>query len=178
MRITISGPPSSGKSTVASLLSKKLGLETISGGNIFRELATKKNMTLDEFTRYVQNNKEIDNELDELLLKKAKSMDDVVLESRLIGWLTFLNDVFSYRFFITAPIDIRIKRIFKREGGDIKELKWLTKDRQKSEFERYSKLYDIDLEDVSIYDLVIDSSSISPEKIVDKIAQSVYNNAD
>ncbi len=39
MRITISGPPGSGKTTVCSKLSEALGLEAVVFGKIFREFA-------------------------------------------------------------------------------------------------------------------------------------------
>ncbi len=39
MRITISGPPGSGKTTACKLLSERLGLEMVVFGRIFRELA-------------------------------------------------------------------------------------------------------------------------------------------
>ena len=44
MRITISGPPGSGKTTVCGKLSEELGLKAIVFGQVFRELATEKGL--------------------------------------------------------------------------------------------------------------------------------------
>ena len=48
MRITISGPPGSGKTTACTRLSEELGLEAVVFGKVFRQLAAEKNLTLGE----------------------------------------------------------------------------------------------------------------------------------
>ena len=73
--ITISGTPGSGKTTVARLLEKKLGLKHIYLGMIFRELADKEKMTLEEFGKYCEENPEIDNDLDNRQLEILKKGD-------------------------------------------------------------------------------------------------------
>lgn len=65
MKITISGPPGSGKSTLSKMLSAKLGLELVSMGDIFRKLATERCMSLDEFGTLAKCNDEIDRKLDD-----------------------------------------------------------------------------------------------------------------
>jgi len=42
-------------------------------------------------------------------------------------------------------------------------------ERQKSEALRYKKYYDIDISDDSVYDMVVDTSDLTPEQIVDLI---------
>ena len=49
MRITISGPPGSGKTTACNRLSEMLGLKAVVFGKIFRELAAEKHLSLLEF---------------------------------------------------------------------------------------------------------------------------------
>ena len=46
-------------------------------------------------------------------------------------------------------------------------------EREKSEVLRYKKYYNIDLEDISIYDIVIDSGDKTPEEIVDIILEKL-----
>ena len=48
MRITISGPPGSGKTTVCGKLSEALGLKAVVFGQVFRQLAAEKGLTLVE----------------------------------------------------------------------------------------------------------------------------------
>ena len=71
--ITISGTPGSGKSTIAQLLHERLKLRYVYSGLIFREIAEKYKMTLEEFGKYCENNSDIDKELDDTL-KKLKDM--------------------------------------------------------------------------------------------------------
>ena len=51
MKITISGLPGSGTTTVAKLLAERLGYKLISAGDVFRKLAMERGMTLEEFSK-------------------------------------------------------------------------------------------------------------------------------
>jgi len=74
--ITISGTPGSGKSTVADLLEEKTGIKYVYSGMLFRELAEKHKMTLEEFGKYCEENSEIDKELDDRQLEILKKLRD------------------------------------------------------------------------------------------------------
>ena len=50
MIATVSGPPGSGKTTASRLLSEKLGYPLVYVGNIFREMAKERGMSLADFT--------------------------------------------------------------------------------------------------------------------------------
>ena len=118
VKITISGTPGSGKSTIAKILSKNIGLKYVYFGEIFRQTAEKHNMTLEEFSRCCEINKKYDNELDEYQLKILKK-GNVIIEGRIAGWLAFLNNISAFKIFIDADIETRAKRIVKRENGNI-----------------------------------------------------------
>jgi len=170
--ITISGTPGSGKTTVAKLLEKKLGLKHVYSGMIFRELADKHKMTLDEFGKYCEDHSQIDKELDDRQLEILKK-GDVILEGRLSGWLAYRNDIPSFKVLIDADLETRSKRIVNREEGAIEKRKKEIKKREKCEAKRYKKYYKIDLKDKSIYDLIIDSTSKTSEEIVEVIIQKL-----
>ncbi len=166
--ITISGLPGSGTSTVADLLHKKLGFRYVNVGNIFREMADKHKMGLQEFEEYCESNPKIDIELDrkqESILKKG----DVILEGRLSGWMAHIKKIPSIKIWLDCNEDERVKRLINREGGDFFEKKREMRERQESEKRRYLKFYGIDLDDKSIYDIVIDTTDMKPEHIVEKI---------
>lgn len=170
--ITISGTPGSGKSTVAMLLEKKLGIKYVYSGMLFRELAEKHHMSLEDFGKYCEKNPDIDKELDAQQLKILQK-GDVILEGRLAGWLAYRNNISALKIMIDADINTRAERIVKREKGDIKTRKKEIIKREKSEALRYKKYYDIDLKDYSIYDLVVDSASKTPDQIVDLIVKKL-----
>jgi predicted cytidylate kinase len=168
--ITISGNPGSGKSTVAELLEKKLGIKYVYSGMIFRELAEKYDMTLEEFGKYCEDNSDIDKELDDRQLEILKK-GNVILEGRLAGWLAHSNNISAFKVAIIADIDIRANRILNREKGSVEKRKKEILERERSENNRYKKYYNFDLKDTSIYDIVIDSGNKSPQEIVDIIIQ-------
>lgn len=170
--ITISGLPGSGTTTVAKLLAKKLSLKYVNVGEIFRELAEEHKMGLQFFEKYCEENPEIDIELDkrqEKILRKG----NVVVEGRLSGWIAHLKKIPAFKIWLDCEEKERIRRIIEREGGEYKEKKKETKERVESEKRRYKKFYGINLDDKSIYDLVIDTTNIKPEEIVKKILENL-----
>ena len=169
MIITISGLPGSGTSTVAELLSEKTGMEIISSGEVFREMARDRAMSLESFSDLAEENEEIDRKLDDRMIEKAE--EGRILEGRLTGHLLDSSDDEAYKVWLEAPLDVRVKRITDREGEEIEEVKVKVKKREKSERKRYQDYYGIDLLDTSIYDLVLDSDKHSPEEIVKKIME-------
>ena len=170
--ITISGTPGSGKSTVCTLLEEKLKLRYVYSGMIFRSLAKKHNMTLADFGKYCENNREIDHELDDQQLEILRK-GDVILEGRLAGWLAYKNKISALKVMLDTDMQTRAERIVKRENGSIEERKKEIIEREKSEVARYKKYYDIDLKDTSIYDLVIDTKNLTPDEIVEIILEKI-----
>jgi len=171
--ITISGTPGSGKTTIAEKLSYKLKLEYIYSGELFRNLAKKHNMTLEKFGKYCEKNSKIDRELDNKQIEILKGKNDIILEGRLAGWLSYKNNISAIKIFLNADIDIRTKRVIKREDGDFEKRKQEIIKREKSEKTRYKKYYNIDLSDKSIYDIVVDTGDKKPEEIVDLIISKI-----
>ncbi|MBU4140227.1 MAG: AAA family ATPase [Euryarchaeota archaeon] len=169
MKITISGPPGSGKSTLSKMLSSKLGLELISMGDIFRKLASDRCMSLDEFGTLAKCNDEIDRKLDEEQKKVAKEKDNIILEGRLSGFLVEAD----LKVWLKAPLEIRAERIAKRENKSVSSAIKETSEREECERVRYLNYYDIDIRDLSVYDIVIDSTKLSPEEICEIVGKAV-----
>lgn len=168
--ITVSGPPGSGTTTVARMLAEKTGFRHVNMGDIFRELAEEHRMELNHFERYCEEHPEIDREIDkkqEEILRRG----GVVMEGRLSGWIAHLRGIRALKVWLECDEQEAIRRIIEREGGEAPERRKETMERMESERRRYRKFYGIDTEDRSIYDLVIDTTSIPPEKVVETILQ-------
>ncbi len=169
MIITISGPPGSGKSTLSKILSAKLGMELISMGDVFRKCAQDRCMCLAEFGMLAKCNGDIDREIDDMQKRIAKERDNIVLEGRLSG---FLVDA-DLKVWLKAPLEIRAKRIANRENTPVPVAAAETSEREECERERYINYYNIDIKDLSVYDLVIDSSKWKPEEINEIVMKAI-----
>ena len=170
--ITISGLPGSGTTTVAKMLAERLNLNYVNVGMIFREMAEKNKMSLEFFEKYCEEHPEIDVELD----KKQEEMmrkGNIIMEGRLSGWIAHLKKIPAFKVWLDCNEKERIRRIMEREGGDFFEKREEVKEREESERRRYMKFYGIDLNDTSIYDVVIDTTNITPEKVVEKILEAM-----
>ncbi|MGC8584807.1 MAG: (d)CMP kinase [Thermoplasmata archaeon] len=166
MIITISGPPGSGKTTVSKELSKNLNFRYISGGEIFRSMAREKGMTIEEFSRYAEKDREIDRKIDDFLLDTIKKDDDIVVDSRLSGWLAFKNNINAFKVYIDASRETRIKRIIQRDSGIRPEDILM---REESERKRYMEYYGINIDDLSIYDIVLNTDNMSVGEVTGRI---------
>ena len=71
MLITISGLPGSGKTTVARLVARALGLEHVYAGDLFRKQAEAEGLTLEEYARRAETDHSIDRRLDEQMRGRA-----------------------------------------------------------------------------------------------------------
>jgi cytidylate kinase len=170
MRITISGLPGSGTTTVAKLLSTELSMELISAGEMFRQIANEKKLQLEQFSKLAENNDDFDRQIDEKQGEEAMKRGNVIVEGRLSGF--FVSDA-DLKIWLKAPVEVRARRIAAREGIAYEEALSSMKNREQSENTRYERYYGINLDDLSIYDLVIDSSMWSERDIVEMIKMGV-----
>lgn len=171
MLLTVSGPPGSGKSTAARGLAATLGYEHVSGGDLFRELAADRGVSLAEFGELAEEDDRIDRNLDRRLRETARDGNDIVLESRLAGWMA--GEYADLRIWLDAPLSVRAERIADREDMTVDEATQRTIAREESERRRYAAYYDIDFEDRSIYDLGINTARWSKEAVLDLLVETV-----
>lgn len=169
MRITISGPPGSGKSTACLGLSKALGCRQVMFGQVFRKMAAEKGISVAELGAMAEKDPSIDREIDAAILETAKNSSEIVLESRLSAHLTKRKSIDAFRIYIYASPDVRMNRICSREGDGYDEVCKKTLKREESEAKRYMQHYGIDISDLSVYDLIINTDDLTPDEVVDEI---------
>ena len=155
MRITVSGLPGSGTTSLSRYLSERHGFSMISAGEVFRQLAREHNMGLAEFGRLAEENPEFDTMIDARQKEIAAGRDNIIIEGRLSGWMVRDADL---RIWLFAPIGCRINRIvFRDQMADDKTAEQATIEREKCEAARYRNYYSIDISDLSIYQIILNS---------------------
>ena len=170
MIVTISGKAGSGKSTVAKMLAKKLKLNHYSIGDLMREMAKEKKISLLELSKLAENDKSIDKELDKKQIELGKK-GNFVIDSRLAAFFIPQAD---FKVFLDCDDTVRAERIMKdnreiEKSKNSKEMMKEIKKREESERKRYKEYYGVDCYDKRLYDLVIDTSRLSVDEVVDEI---------
>jgi len=160
--ITVGGLPGSGKSTFAKLLASKLGLEYLNAGQVFRQMAVESGMDLEAFSKKAERDHQIDRRVDEMQVRLARGKD-MVVDSRLSAWMIKRPDL---RVCLVAGFEERAKRIAERDGLSTEEAIRRVREREESERLRYKQIYNIDIGDMEVYDIVINSATYLPDEIV------------
>ena len=150
---------------MAARVAAELGIERLDGGAVFRGLAAERGLSLAEFGRAAQEDQGVDVELDARLAARARA-GDLVLESRLAGWIATNEGLVALRVWVACDPDERARRVAERDGLAIGAARAANQVREASEAGRYRRYYGIDLADLSIYDLVLDSTTTSPDELV------------
>ncbi len=173
MLITVSGPPGSGTTTTAQHVAARLEVDLVPGGEVFRAMAAERGMSLPRFGRYAADHPQVDAELDRRLADRARR-GGVLIESRLAGWIAHNEGLPAVTVFIDCAPAERARRVAGREGIPVEQALADNAERQQIERARYLALYDIDIEDVSIYDLVLDSGALGPTELADRVVAAVH----
>ncbi len=168
--ITISGLHGTGKSSVADRVASEFGLRRVSAGIIFRRLAKERSMTLEEFSRVAEGNEEIDRLLDSTIGEEAAS-GNVVIDGQLAAWMA--KDHTDFRILLTAPLEVRVQRIASRDGVDYDDAYRETVIREESERQRYLDYYGIDVSDLSIYDLILNTEKYNLEGVTSIVLEAI-----
>jgi len=159
--ITVSGLAGSGTTTLCKNLARCYGFKHVYAGLIFRQMAKEMGMSLQEFQEYAEMHPEIDREVDRRQVEAAKECN-VVIEGRLAGWMVKEADL---KIWLDAPIQVRAQRVAKREGISVEEAFMQIAKREMQNRKRYLNLYGIDINDLSVYDLVINTANWGPDGV-------------
>jgi cytidylate kinase len=174
MHISLTGNLGSGKSTVCKILHGQYGYEIFSTGVIMRNLAQELGITVLEMNERAKSDPSIDKMIDEstMHISAANPDKDLVFDSRL-AW-HFAKDTF--KVFLSVDREAAAKRVLAdKQRGPTEDYSsaedafaQLTK-RAEEERRRYIDIYGVDYFDMTNYDLVIDTTDIAPEAVVEKI---------
>jgi cytidylate kinase len=164
--VTISGDLGSGKSVLADALVNYWNAERYSTGVIQRKMAEERGITTLELNKLAETDKSIDDEIDGAFAKLSETQTNLVVDSRM-AW-HFLPQSFKIKLevnpILAAERIIAANRTHEKYGDFDATLKGL-KDRKASERERFLKYYGVDIEDQDNYDLVIETTDVTPQSI-------------
>ena len=174
--ITISGELGSGKSTVAHMLADKLGWSYYSTGMAQRKIAAEMNITTSELNRLAITDKTIDDKIDAVFKNPPWGNEPCVVDSRLAFY--FLPK--SFKVCLTVDPMVAAKRIFndrtrtgERRYKTIKESAEAREKRRELELKHFIKNYNLDIENKEHFDLVVDTTDLTPQQVCDKIMKSI-----
>ncbi|MFH0978715.1 MAG: cytidylate kinase family protein [Candidatus Woesearchaeota archaeon] len=174
MIISISGDAASGKSTVSKLLARKLKYKHYSAGDLQRRIANKMGLTITGLHTLEEKDDSIDRKVDEYQKNLGETKDNFVIDSWLAGH--FIPHAFHVYLKCCEKEQVKRRLQHKRKEESFSKLREAESDlrkRAKLNRRRWYKFYSYDYKDMKNYDLVVDTTRISPEQVIDKILNRV-----
>ena len=175
MRITLSGTLGSGKSTVGKELARRLNIPYISAGQIFRDLGQISSLDALQTNLEAETNRALDDAVDNYVRSLNKTTTDFVIDSRM-AWHFVEN---ALKVFLSVTPEVAARRVSQDKTRSNEQyasyeaaLEGL-RARRESELKRYKRLYDVDIEDPSNYDISIQTDDVDAPEVVDLILRSV-----
>ena len=167
INITIAGDLGSGKSTVANHLINNINYRIESAGLIFRRLAEQHGMTAKEFNQFIESNPKYDNMVDDTIKEMGEKEENIIFDSRL-AWYFVPK---SFKIYMYVDVDTATERIFNDRDrisesySDMATAKKEIIERRQSEVLRYKTFYNVDINNYSNYDFIIDTSHAAKEEV-------------
>lgn len=121
-------------------------------------MAARMGMDFIEFHKYAETNPDIDKKVDSLAIERAKA-GDVVLEGHLTAWI--VRPYADVCIYLKASLETRARRVALRDGKSLQDALREVAEREELNRRRYLSIYGIDINDLSIFDLVLDTSHLS-----------------
>jgi cytidylate kinase len=156
MIVTVSGAPGTGTTSLARGMAAELGIRWVNSGELFRKIASDKNVSVKDLNRQAERSPEIDYLIDDAQKAMAREGSGI-FEGRLSGHLLSAD----LKVLLKADLKVRASRIANRESKLVEDSIQETRFREESEARRYKKYYNIDIGDFSVYDLVVDTGKFN-----------------
>ncbi len=165
--IAVSGRIAVGASTLAKLLSDKLGWPLRDASQIFRDISMHSGFDLEKDPQKYAD--EIDRRVDEETQTALAVQKNIVVTAKLAGFLS-RQVKHTLRVLITCPVAERIRRYARNRGYSPDQSKKLLILREKLDQTKWSRLYGPrDFFNPKYFQLVLDSSVMSPADEVRQI---------
>ena len=173
--ITITGQLGSGKSTVSKMLATKLNWLYYSTGMAQRAIAQNRGITTIELNRLAISDPSIDAEIDGVFKNPPWGDKPCVVDSRLA--FHFLPK--SLKVCLKVDTTVAAERVLAEKGRvsesytTVPEAYTFLKQRYELEQAHFIKNYQLDITDESQFDVVIDTTHLTPEQVCQKILSAL-----
>ena len=147
-------------------LSKYFSWTSINGGQIFRNEAKERGMTLADFGKLCSDDETIDLTLDEKLRTHISDNSTNIIESRLAGWWAYKLESDCVRIWLNVSEQERARRVTIREGTTIDKAISANRARLLVDNERYQKMYGLTPDDPTPYTNIIDATDITAKQVL------------
>jgi cytidylate kinase len=178
--IILSGMPAVGKTTVAGIVAKRLGLKFLGISDILKEMAGELGYKTagegwwdtEEAMRFCEERKrtpDFDKRADEMLVNKAKA-GNVVITSYTAPWIC----EYGIKVWLSGSLEKRAQRMSERDKIPFDECIKIEKKREEENYNLYKHLYGIEFgKDMKPFELRINTDDISAEQVADVIIKYV-----
>ena len=170
MLISITGRLGSGKSTVCNILKERYGFEIYSTGTINREFARRLGITTLELNKRLNDDPSLDHEIDGTVTKLSEERKDdkLIFDSRM-AW-HFAKDTFKI-FLTIDPMEAARRVMLNQRGAEehyetVEEACEKLVERSRVERDRFVDIYGVDYYDYNNFDIVVDTTSRTPEEVI------------
>ena len=162
--ITITGAPGAGVSSVAQCIAKKLRYHYFSSGEIFRIVADRHGVTVEELNTIAENDQHIDEEIDQIVRDLGVTESKLIVDSRLAyHWISN-----SFKVYLSVNPTVGAERLYSADlelhgtcTHTPEEVLRRCSERMESKRRRYQKLYGIDITNTTPFNVVIDTTEMS-----------------
>ncbi len=176
MLISITGRLGSGKSTVCKIMRERYGFEIFSTGTINREYARSLGISTLELNKRLNDDPSLDHEIDGTVTRLSieRKNENLIFDSRM-AW-HFAKDTF--KIFLTIDPMEAARRVMLDQRGDEEKYTDINDacdklvERSRVERDRFIDIYGVDYYDYNNFNIVVDTTSKTPDEVVALIMES------
>ena len=172
--LRVSGNLGAGKTTICERLAEALGYENHYTGQVFRDLAKEKGLSIEVFYKQMVANPELEKDIDNHQARLMLTKDNIIVQGRIAPFLPWKPGCKKIDIFFKVSDEEGARRQLERKenkGKSLEEMTKLSQERVNEERQRYSMLYPNipDYLNEKLFDIVIDTTHLNPDRVFEKL---------
>lgn len=166
MIIAVAGLSGSGKNTLGKMIAKEFDYRVVCP--TFKDLAAKEGVSLMEFHKMAENDPEIDKKFDHFIREETVK-GNCVVTTWLGPWIVDAD----IRIKVFALAKTRASRVAGRDNLTYEQALQHINDRDNNNRRRYKKLYNIDIDNIDVFDACLNSGVYTPEQLLEIAMETI-----